>query len=76
MDFESVKIIGAALAIGLGGLGPAIAIGMLASSALQAIGRNPDASPKIQTPMFVAIAFAEGLAVFALVIALILLFVV
>ena len=76
MDFESVKILGAALAIGLGGLGPAIAIGMLARSALQAIGRNPDASPKIQTPMFVAIAFAEGLAVFALVIALILIFVV
>ena len=76
MDFEAVKILGAALAIGLGGLGPAIAIGMLASSALQAIGRNPDASPKIQTPMFVAIAFAEGLAVFALVIALILIFVV
>ena len=76
MDTESVKLLGAAIAVGLGSLGPAIAIGMLASSALQAIGRNPDASPKIQTPMFVAIAFAEGLAVFALVIALILIFVV
>ena len=75
MEFEVLKSIGAALAIGLGSLGPAIGIGILAGKAMEAIGRNPEASQKIQTSMILAIAFAEAIAIYALVIALIILFV-
>lgn len=64
-----------AVAIALGGMGPAIAIGLLASKAMEAIGRNPEASSKIQSAMILAIAFAEAIAIYALVIALIIKFV-
>lgn len=64
-----------ALAIGIGGLGPAIAIGLMAGKAMEAIGRNPEAAPKIQTAMILAIAFAEAIAIYALVVALIIKFV-
>jgi len=66
----------ATLAIGIGSIAPAIAIGLIGSKASEAIGRNPDAAPKIQTSMILAIAFAEAIAIYALVIALILIFVV
>ena len=75
MTPEAIRLLSAAIAIGIGVIGPAIAVGMIASNALLAIGRNPGARGPIQTNMFVAIAFAEGLGVFALVISLILLFV-
>jgi F-type H+-transporting ATPase subunit c len=61
--------IGAGLAIGLGGLGPAIAIGMLTGKAMEALGRNPEAQPVIQTNMILGIAFAEAVAIYALVVA-------
>lgn len=64
-----------AFAIGLGSLGPAIAIGLLVSKGLEAIGRNPEAANKIQTNMILGIAFAEAIAIYALVVALILKFV-
>ncbi|MCP6720320.1 MAG: ATP synthase F0 subunit C [Patescibacteria group bacterium] len=74
MELEAVKSIAAAIAIGLGSLGPGIAIGILAGKAMEAIGRNPDASTKIQTAMILAIAFAEAIAIYALVVALIIKF--
>lgn len=64
-----------ALTIAIGAIGPALAIGMLASRAMEAIGRNPEAAPKIQTAMILAIAFAEAIAIYALVVALIIKFV-
>lgn len=64
-----------ALAMAVGSVGPAIAIGMLASKAMEAIGRNPEAAAKIQTAMILAIAFAEAIAIYALVVALIIKFV-
>jgi F-type H+-transporting ATPase subunit c len=64
-----------ALAIGLGAIGPGIGIGLLVAKGLEAIGRNPEATPKIQTNMILGIAFAEAIAIYALVIALILKFV-
>lgn len=76
MDAGSVKLLAAGLAIGLGAIGPGIGIGILGLGALQAIGRNPDATNQVQTNMFIAIAFAEAIAIYALVVALILLFVV
>ena len=67
--------LGAALAIGLGAIGPGIGIGLLAAKAMEAIGRNPEAAPKIQAAMILAIAFAEAIAIYALVVALIIKFV-
>lgn len=64
-----------AAAIAIGGIFPAIAIGMIASKAMEAIGRNPEAAPKIQTSMILSTAFAEAIAIYALVIALIIKFV-
>jgi len=63
------------MTIAIGAIGPAIAIGMLASKAMEAIGRNPEAAAKIQTAMIWAIAFAEAIAIYALVVALIIKFV-
>ena len=67
--------IGAGLAIGLGAIGPAIGIGMLAAKAMEAIGRNPEAAGPIQQNMILAIAFAEAIAIYALVVAIIIIFV-
>ena len=75
MDTESAKLLAAGLAIGLGAIGPGIGIGVLILGALQAIGRNPDASTDVQTNMFIGMAFAEAIAIYALVVALILIFV-
>lgn len=64
-----------ALAIAVGSIGPAIAIGLLASKAMEAIGRNPEAVSKIQGPMIIAIAFAEAIAIYALIVAFVIKFV-
>lgn len=58
-----------ALAIGLGALGPALGIGYIGAKAMEAIGRNPEAAGKILVPMLLSIAFAEAVAIYALVIA-------
>ena len=58
-----------ALAIGLGSIGPALGIGLIGSKAMEAIGRNPDASTKILPAMLLGMAFAEAIAIYALVIA-------
>lgn len=58
-----------ALAIGLGSMGPGLAIGMIGAKAMEAIGRNPEAVGKILVPMLLAFAFAEAVAIYALVIA-------
>lgn len=63
------------LVMGIGSIAPAIAIGLLVSKAMEAIGRNPEASGKIQTNMILGIAFAEAIAIYALVVALIIKFV-
>lgn len=56
------------LAVGLGVIGPSIGIGLVVAGALEAMGRNPEASGKLITNMFIGIAFTEALAIFALVI--------
>ena len=73
--FGDLRTLSAAIAIGLGGFAPALAIGMLAGKAMEAIGRNPEAAGPIQQNMILAIAFAEAIAIYALVIAIIILFV-
>jgi F-type H+-transporting ATPase subunit c len=65
----------AAIAIGLGAIGPGVGIGLLAGPAMSAMGRNPDAAGLIRTNMILAIVFTEAIAIYALVVALIILFV-
>ena len=59
------------IAIGLGAIGPGIGIGLIGAKALEAIGRNPDAQNKILPAMLLGMAFAEAIAIYALVIAFI-----
>jgi ATP synthase F0 subunit c len=68
------KLIGAGLAA-MGVIGAGIGIGVVGSGAVQAMGRNPDASGLIQVNMILGIVFAEAVAIYALVVALLLLFV-
>lgn len=75
MDVDTARLIAAAVAIGVGGIGPGIGIGMIGSKATEAIGRNPEAAGKVQTMAILAIAFAEAVAIYALVVALIIKFV-
>ncbi len=75
MPVDAAKLIGAALAIGLGAIGPGIGIGIVAGKAVEALGRNPEAEASIRTMMILGIAFAEAVAIYALVISLILKFV-
>ena len=62
---ETFKLLAAALAIGIGALGPGIGIGLTALGALQSLGRNPEAQATIRTNMLVGMAFAESVAIYA-----------
>jgi len=62
------------MTIAIGGIGPAIAIGLIVSKAMDAIGRNPEAASKVQTNMILGVAFAEAIAIYSLVVALVLQF--
>lgn len=59
------------IVVALGGIGPAIAIGVIGAKALEAIGRNPDAQGKILPAMLLAMAFAEAIAIYSLILAFI-----
>ena len=72
MDPEATRLLAAGLAIGLGALGPGIGIGILGFGAMQALGSNPEAKGAIQINMILGIAFAEAVAIYALIIAIIL----
>jgi len=64
---EGLRFIGAGMAMALGAFGPAIAIGNLVGRAMEALGRNPEAQPVIQTNMILGLAFAEAIGIYALV---------
>ncbi len=72
MDAEAVKFLAAGLAMGLGALGPGIGIGILGYGAMQGLARNPEARGPIQTNMILAIALAEAIGIYALIVAIIL----
>lgn len=59
------------LVVALGGLGPAVGIGLIGMKAMEAIGRNPDAQSKVMPAMLLGMAFAEAIAIYALVLAFI-----
>ncbi len=72
MDAEAMKMLAVGLTAGLGLLGPGLGIGLIGYSALQSIGRNPEASGSIMTNMILSIAFCEAIGIYALIIAIIL----
>ncbi len=70
MDPEGMRMLAAGLTMGLGAIGPGIGIGILGYGAMQALGRNPEAKGPIMTNMILAIAFAEAIAIYALIVAI------
>jgi len=74
MEPEVMKMLAVGLAAGLGFLGPALGIGLIGYSALQSLGRNPEAAGPIMTNMILAIAFAEAIGIYALIVAILLVF--
>ncbi|PIZ52998.1 ATP synthase F0 subunit C [Candidatus Uhrbacteria bacterium CG_4_10_14_0_2_um_filter_41_7] len=75
MELEAVRLLAAGLCMGLGAIGPGIGEGYVGGKALEAIGRNPSIQGKIIPNMIVAMAITESTAIYSLVIALIILFV-
>ncbi len=65
MDFN----VTGGLIIAIGGLGPAIGVGLIGAKAMEALGRNPEASGRILPAMLIAMAFAEAIAIYALILA-------
>jgi F-type H+-transporting ATPase subunit c len=76
LEADAAKAIGAGIAMSIGSIGPALAIGRLVSSAMEALGRNPEARAAIQTNMILGVAFAEAIGIYALLSALIIAFVI
>jgi len=68
------QLLAAGLAIGLGTIGPGIGIGIGFSRAMEAIGRNPEASGTLFVPYILGLALTEAMAIYALIIGLVLLF--
>ncbi|MCW1892090.1 MAG: ATP synthase F0 subunit C [Candidatus Uhrbacteria bacterium] len=68
MELEAVRLLAKALAIAVGGFAPALAIGKICSKAMESIGRNPEATGKLFVPMLLGAAFAEAIAIYALVV--------
>jgi len=70
-----LKPLGIGLAIGLGAIGPGLGIGLIASKAMEALGRNPEAEGKIRANMILGLAFAEAIAIYALLLGVVIAFV-
>ena len=68
MEPQAVLNLAKALAIAVGGFGPAIGIGLIASKAMESIGRNPESADKLFVPLLLGMAFAEAIAIYALVV--------
>ncbi len=68
LSHESIVVMMKAFTMAIGGIGPAFAIGKLVAKAMESIGRNPEASGKLFVPMLLGAAFAEAIAIYALVV--------
>ncbi|MER3396619.1 MAG: ATP synthase F0 subunit C [Acidimicrobiia bacterium] len=71
MDKAAAALIGAGLVYGLSAIGPGIGIGIVVSSAITAMARQPEAAGNVRTTMFLGIAFTEALALFGLLLSFI-----
>ena len=76
MDAHAARLLGAGLAMGLGVIGPGGGMGTMIGSAIESMARQPELRNDIRTNMFIGIGIIEALALYAMVFALILLFVV
>ena len=76
MTPEIMKMLVPGLTMAIGGIFPAFAIGWMTARAMEALGRNPEAAGAIRVILVLAIAFAEAIAIYSLVVALIIMFVV
>ena len=65
MDFS----VSGGLIVAIGGMGPALAVGLIGFKAMEALGRNPEASGRILPAMLLAMAFAEAIAIYSLILA-------
>lgn len=72
MNPETMEVLAKAITIAIGGIGPALAVGKIGAKAMESIGRNPEATDKLFVPMLLGMAFAEAIAIYALVITFIL----
>ncbi|OGE86177.1 MAG: ATP synthase F0 subunit C [Candidatus Doudnabacteria bacterium RIFCSPHIGHO2_02_FULL_46_11] len=68
MDAETMTTLAKAIAIAVGGAMPALGIGLIGAKAMESIGRNPEAADKLFVPMLLGMAFAEAIAIYALVV--------
>jgi F-type H+-transporting ATPase subunit c len=68
MEKEALLLLVKGATIAVGGMMPALAIGKIVSKAMEAIGRNPEAADKLFVPMLLGAAFAEAIAIYALVV--------
>lgn len=72
---KAYALLAAGIAMGIGALGPGIGIGYLVGKSVEGIARQPEASGDIRTTMFIGIGVTEAVALYALVIAILLIFV-
>lgn len=75
MDAEVMKMLAVGLTAGLGLLGPALGLGLIGFSALQGLARNPEARGPIMTNMILVAALCEAIGIYALIVAILLIFV-
>jgi F-type H+-transporting ATPase subunit c len=75
MDSETMRFLATAIAIAIGAIGPGLGLCMIGSKAMEALGRNPEASDQIFVPLILSLAFTEAIGIYALVVALIIKFV-
>lgn len=74
MEVEAARLIAAGICMGLGALGPGIGEGMIGARAMEAMGRNPEVSDNVRTNMIVAMAVCESTGIYALFVAILILF--
>ncbi|MDD4635974.1 MAG: ATP synthase F0 subunit C [Dehalococcoidales bacterium] len=75
MELEAAKLLGAGLSTGLGMLGPGIGLGLIGANMLQGIARNPDARGAMFTNMILMAGLTEAVAIYALIVSILLIFV-
>jgi len=75
MDAEAAKLLGAGLAMGLGAIGPGIGLGLIGNAMLNGVARNPEAQGRMFTNMILMAGLTEAVAIYALVISILLIFV-
>lgn len=75
MTEDTIRLLASAIAIAIGAVGPALGLGMIGAKAMEALGRNPEASDQIFVPLILSLAFTEAIGIYALVVALIIKFV-